>query len=257
MAEVDNIKVYRVLPDNFSEGPKRAIANYESLYYYMGYTQFKGKIKHYPYYSSIQYLQEEEGKYFFLFPEDALLCSSTLVTGNTCKIVEYIFPIDVATKLMGQGEYDNRAIGYNEVTEIIIGKSYFTGNSISSLDVEYADKLIAALRSLKDTYGIKGKVSESEEKLSDALSQSLLFCRFASDKSDLVCSNEMSGKVVTIFNGGYDSSNVNEENISLLKQNGIFLDYSKDANDERYNVKTLVFKNDKNMVRELIRSIKR
>jgi len=257
MAEVDDIKVYRVLPDNFSEGPKHIITSYESLYYYMGYTQFKGKIKHYPYYSSIQYLQEEEGKYFFLFPEDALLCSSTLVTGNACKIAEYIFPIDIATKLMGQGEYENSAIGYNEVTEIIIGKSYFTGNNVSSSDVEYADKLSAALKSVKDTYNITGKEYESDELLIDELSQRLLFCRFASDKSNLVRSNEISGKVVTIFNGGYDSSNVNDENISLLKQNDILLDYSKDAKSERYKIKNLIFRDNKGEVRELIRSLKR
>lgn len=258
MKNLDCIKVYRVLPDTFSHSELMyRIKNYEDICYYMGYTLFNGKIKHYPYYSSIQYLQKEESKYFFLFPEDALLCSSTLVSGDTCKIVEYNFPIDVATSIMGFGEYENEAIGYNEIIEIIIGKSYFTGNNTLLSNIDYSEKLEASLKSLKDTYQLIGEEYESIESLSDKLSQMVLFNRFAAANSSIVHSKEISGKVVTIFNGGRSHSNVNEDNVSLLNKNGILLDYSKEAKDSRYKVKRLVYTNKNEEMIEIIRDLKK
>ena len=246
MENVEKIKVYRVLKDHLAIGYAHTLTYHpDDLYAYLGYTPFYGRIR-YGFANNIGYNQREEGKYFFLFPEDALLCSPTLLYGQcfTAKIVEYEFPIEEVFYNIGYGEYDNRSIHHHWVTEFTIGKSKFTGKKISSKDINEELKRQIISRSYGEICDLLGenKMGKyfpqhpevfSEEVAGWLISRSK---KFINHEAELKETKEMTGRSWTIINFGCDENNFVEVNIEHLANNGLILDTSEDFERWRENV---------------------
>lgn len=107
------MKIYRVVPDSFVTGRKiyqQSLTGVEDIYYMAGYTSFLGK-RGYHEYNNLGDCKDKDGKYFYLFAEDAVQEASKLIGGyhrlqmNTCSILEYDVPEDIILKNIGYGDY--------------------------------------------------------------------------------------------------------------------------------------------------------
>ena len=242
---METIKVYRVLKDHLSIGYMSTMTYHpEDLYVYLGCTPFYGRIYH-GFANNIGYNQREEGKYFFLFPEDALLCSSALLNNDcyTAKIVEYEFPLSNVFYNIGYGEYDNRTIHHHWVTEFTIGKSVFTGKNISSKNIDEKLKREIIKKSYDEIHELLGdnKMSEyfpKDDYVFEKFGKRLNFRteQFINHEAKLIQSKEMTGRVWTIINFGYDKSNVRDVNIEHLANNGLILDCSNEFKEFRNDI---------------------
>ena len=239
------VKLYRVLKDHLAIGWAHTCTYHpEDLFTYMGYTPFYGNI-HYGHANNYGYRQHEEGKYFFLFPEDALFCSNILLDDQcfSAKIVEYEFPFYDIFYNIGNGWYENgRFSPCYSISECTIGKSFFTGEKISSKDIDEGTKKAAIQKSfdeiceiidddvMKEYFGEEGLFIEIKENLKTRSKY------FIDAKAELIKSNEMTGRTWTIINRGFDKSNVKPINIDHLANKGLILDYSDEAKNFRYDV---------------------
>ena len=241
---METIKVYRVLKDHLAIGHVHTGTYHpDDLYAYLGYTPFYGKIDH-GFANNIGYNQCEEGKYFFLFPEDALLCSPTLLYDQcfTAKIVEYEFPIEEVFYNIGYGEYDNRSIHHHWVTELTIGKSKFTGKKLSSKDIDEELKRKIIQESYKEVYELLGESKMKEyfpkEDFSKEVAERLnsRSRKFIDHEAKLKETKEMTGRIWTVINFGCDENNFVDVNIEHLANKGLKLDTSKEFERWREDV---------------------
>ena len=106
------MKIYRVVPDSFATG-ERLNANdkvgSEDIYYKMGYTPFSEKIGRHNF--NTLNCENKQGKYFYLFAEDAIQEGSNLINVyhrlgvDTFSVIEYDMPEDIIMKNIGYGDY--------------------------------------------------------------------------------------------------------------------------------------------------------
>lgn len=105
------MKVYRVFPDIFVtdemlDTTKNIVI--EALYYKMGFTAFSTTQK---YGQNNLKCRGKQGKYFFLFMEDAITEGYRLINNfhklrtNSFLIIEYDIPLDLIFKHLGYGDY--------------------------------------------------------------------------------------------------------------------------------------------------------
>ena len=111
------MKLYRVMPDTFCTGKELLINNnrgVENIFYQMGYMPFLNNNLKHEFNSINSKLTDEEkenGKYFFLFIDDAFINGFGLVNGfhsldlHNFLITEYEVPVDIALKHIGYGDY--------------------------------------------------------------------------------------------------------------------------------------------------------
>ena len=245
MEQIEKLKLYRVLKDHLTIGWLHTCTYHpDDLFTYMGYTPFYGNIR-YGHANNYGCRQYEEGKYFFLFPEDALFCSNILLNGEcfTAKIVEYEFPLDYVFYNIGNGRYEN---GYCSpryyINECTIGKSFFTGEKCSSEDIDIELKKAAIKKSfdeiceivdddvMKKYFEEEGLFKKIEKKLTMREKQ------FINASTEIIKSNEITGRTWTIINRGFGKTNVKPINIEYLANKGLILDYSEDAKKFRDEV---------------------
>lgn len=77
------MKVYRAIPDLFVTNGKleqRSLRGLEGIYYQAGYSSFVNEMGYHAY-NSIAKDIKNEGKYFYLFAEDAIQEANTLIGG--------------------------------------------------------------------------------------------------------------------------------------------------------------------------------
>ncbi len=246
MEKEQKIKVYRVLKDHLAIGYAHTFTYHpDDLYAYLGYTPFYGQIRR-GFANNIGYNQREEGKYFFLFPEDALLCSSTLLYGQcfTFKIVEYEFPVEEVFYNIGFGEYENRSIHHHLVTELTIGESRFTGEKLSSKDIDEESKRQIILKSYDEICELLGENKMKEyfpqhpEAFSEEVEKRLnsRSAKFINHEVELKETKEMTGRSWTVVNFGCNENNFVDVNIEHLANKGLKLDPSKDFERLREDV---------------------
>lgn len=151
------MKLYRVLPNIFLVNNKldqvvpRGI---EGIYYNMGYTTFTGNMGSHAY-NTIYENITEEGKYFFLFFEDAFtigrnfLCDHHRLSLKSYIIIEYDVPLDIILKHIGYGNYElNSPLN---LIETYIQRSDFIGNQIDSDMISCKTKEDFLLREYRKT----------------------------------------------------------------------------------------------------------
>lgn len=245
MEQIEKLKLYRVLKDHLTIGWLHTCTYHpDDLFTYMGYTPFYGDIR-YGHANNYGCRQYEEGKYFFLFPEDALFCSNILLNGEcfTAKIVEYEFPLDYVFYNIGNGRYEN---GYWSpryyINECTIGKSFFTGEKNFSKDIGEKLKKNAIQKSydeiceivdddvMKKYFEKEGLFKKIEKKLTMREKQ------FINANIEIIKSKEFTGRTWTIINRGFGKTNVKPINIEHLANKGLILDYSEDAKKFRDEV---------------------
>lgn len=163
------MKVYRVVPNCFFTGKKldnSGKISLESLYYKMGYTSFSSKVKRDDY-NSLN-CKNYQGKFFYLFAEDAVFEGSSLINGyhrlraNICSILEYDIPEDMIIKHIGYGDYTYDIMPLFLI-ETFLEKDDF-GSVILSNEIAEDKKLKCLVETLKDSLRIAEEYDSFEDK---------------------------------------------------------------------------------------------
>ena len=159
------MKLYRVVPNIFSyeERLKCGIApNVEAIYYKLGYASFIG--------STVMnkgnnvFNQGEKikmGKFFFLFPEDAIMNGYTLLIGaqrlrflESFYVLEYDFPEELIVKHFGYGDYSTNIPLYLMETYIEKEDFIMDVNEIKKLkEISNDEKNQILVKMLTETLG--------------------------------------------------------------------------------------------------------
>ena len=110
------MKLYRVVPNIFSyEGRLKCgiASNVEAIYYKLGFASFQGFTVMNKYNNVFDQGEKYKmGKFFYLFPEDAIKMGYSLLVNaqrlynvGSFYVLEYDFPEDLITKHYGYGDY--------------------------------------------------------------------------------------------------------------------------------------------------------
>ncbi len=149
------MKVYRVVPEVLSYRPSHTRESLESLYYSLGYISFDGEI-YYGYGNNIHNRVEKEGKYFFVFLEDAaFFITQNTREVDTWKLMEYDFPEEVVYSIIGWGGYDydlDVGMGYNRRAETYIEKEKIPGVSYKSSKISQTKKNKVMISDYRKSY---------------------------------------------------------------------------------------------------------
>lgn len=131
------MKVYRAVPDSFVSNRKleqKSLWSLEEIYYQVGYSSFVGKMEYHDYNNLAKDIKNE-GKYFFLFAEDAIKEASYLIGGyhrlnmDTCLVVEYDIPEELILKMIGYGDYTK------DIQSLYLIESYVEKNDFGNLTI--------------------------------------------------------------------------------------------------------------------------
>lgn len=152
------MKVYRVVPDCFLvRGKKLDTSNkvyMEGIYYKMGYTTFSLEERDYDF-NDLQ-CENKQGKYFFLFAEDAVRNGQSLynsfhrIITDLLLIEEYDIPEDIVMKNIGLGDY-SRDIMSSFCIETFIEKENFGNQEISTDQIDEKEKLRFLVYAFKES----------------------------------------------------------------------------------------------------------
>ena len=256
------MKIYRVVPDSFATNGRlnaRELTGVEDIYYRMGYTSFVGKRGFHEFNTIVNHVKEE-GKYFYLFLEDAILEGHHLIGGyhrlrmDTFSVLEYDVPEEIIFKNLGYGDYTSD-ITKNLILETYIQKSDFASNTVSTTELSKEEKLKGILESFKeslvalnefrfssldDIFYYKGlfcderldSVIQSPQRLEDVLLSSSLYLLFLREKGELIKSPYLTGKVIPV-NLRYISRNLGgfDKAAEYFQNQGFQCDFSLDHKD--------------------------
>ena len=161
------MKVYRLIPDSFTIKKHCEMSGLnesetictEDIYYNMGYLTLSDK-KYLYSNTAIKMLFDAKngdldkmGKYFYIFPEDAVIYGRYLLTGfnkfhvEGDRLVEYDIPDELIMKYYGYGTYE----GDDDAAECYITEDNFEGEVISSNEVSIENKRKSLIKTLKQT----------------------------------------------------------------------------------------------------------
>lgn len=219
------MKIYRVVPDSFATG-KRLNANEEvsseDIYYKMGYVPFSNKPACHDY-NNLQ-CKGKQGKYFYLFAEDAIQEGSLLLNiyhrlrAKTFSVIEYDVPEDIIMKNIGYGDYTLDIMPLF-LAETFIEKCDFGSYIITSDQVE-KEKILRYLilvfkdslkrmqeygfsayedsRFYKDYFYVNSLSSIDDEEIKHALENSAFYHTFLNQQRELILSTYITGKTLPV-----------------------------------------------------------
>lgn len=280
------MKVYRVVPDSFVTNRKleqKSLRGLEGIYYQAGYSSFVGKMGYHDYNTLAKDIKNE-GKYFFLFAEDAMQDANSLIVGyhklnmDTCLVVEYDIPEELILKMIGYGDYTN----YNSIylIESYVEKGDFGNLIITTDEISIEEKteiLIKSLnRSLKRILECKssldyldylkyfgGKKLESiidnEREIEKVLINSSLYNAFINERRQLISSPYITGKVVPVNKKFWEEKFKDYNQIEDYYQNmGIDCNFSEEHKENKEEILYYLQQNnhDKGKVKQLLHQIK-
>lgn len=144
------MKIYRAIPESFLTKRKYENNYYglENVYNENGYVSFSDNDNHVynDYYATLDSAERKSGRYFFLFPEEAITKGFELLSSYHnfifpyFLISEYDIPIDTIIKHIGTGRYgENEEI--NKCLECYIEKDDFTGDKFNTLNLSKEERL--------------------------------------------------------------------------------------------------------------------
>lgn len=219
------MKVYRIVPNAFFSGERLEASRHialESLYYKMGYIPFSNKPGNHDF--NTLNCQDLQGKYFYLFAEDAIFQGNKLIRGyhnlsnDTCSLLEYDVPEDLIIKHIGYGDYTD-GIAPLYLIETFLEKGDISSTSISSDEISKDDKTNCIVESFRDSLGVLGECggysykdleyyqdlfwrsdlgSIAEDELRDALLNSALYYEFLKQKRELLSSPFITGNIAPV-----------------------------------------------------------
>lgn len=272
MEKISKMKLYRVIPNPLTSSSYANAPNFsfESLYYSLGYTSFTGEI-----YKGCanKFLKpiEEEGKFFYMFPEHAIEYLPLYPFFNNCfKLVEYEFPEDIVYDNIGVGEYGYSSI-YDRKFEFPKSESYIKkqlfGNAVKATTLSSEEKISAFLENFRDTIkafdvlndvrglgksqilidlGYDSVDDIPDDKLIDfLLEKDKAFKAFLKNDNDIVKSQFITGKSLIIHRScQMRKEDVNKANRIILANSCFDFDYTCDGfhnfRDARYEYARLI-----------------
>lgn len=220
------MKVYRAIPDLFVTNGKleqRSLRGLEGIYYQAGYSSFVNKMGYHAY-NSIAKDIKNEGKYFYLFAEDAIQEANTLIGGyhrlrmDTCLVIEYDIPEDIVLKIIGYGDYTD-GIQPLYLIETYIEKSDFGNPIITTDEISIEEKTGFLINSLNESLKrilecqsildmidylkyFSGKKLESiidnKDELVKVLINSSLYTSFMNERRQLIQSSYITKKIIPV-----------------------------------------------------------
>ncbi len=208
-----------------------------------------------------------DGKYFFFFPEHAILLGNEIYHNHyLLKLIEYDLPEKIAFKLVGNGYYGSGNVG-RAYPETLINYQDIPGSNFISTALSTNDKIQMLKKSLLETYCRIQTMADYQEfhgmdfeTFFNTISQNNkfafiggdLFNQYLNDCSYLIATNNIISGCWTIntdFKSNVYYSSVNtelyNENIPYLSQNGLFLQTSEAAEYARieFNVNGIMYNN--------------
>lgn len=220
---MDKINVYRIGSATIFNDE----INTEALYYYLGYMQFRSYVEK-GCLNDIMPIIYEIGKFFFVFPEEAV-GTNTLVHSKNGILMQYSLPIDDIIRRIGTGSYEYDGKGYLKL-ETYINKSNIQGISYSQpeeLDEEEVKQ--AKIRYLRDLYAFRGETLYEK----DVDSYKVPWFR----EGSIVKTDSITGKA---FNFNRYESFKNQNQIALANK-GLILDYSIEAKRKRKKIREAMY----------------
>lgn len=183
----------------------------------MGYIPFSNKPGNHDF--NILNCQDLQGKYFYLFAEDAIFEGNKLIRGyhnlpnDTCLLLEYDVPEDIIVKHIGYGDYtyDIRPL---YLMESFLEKGDIGSSLISSDEVSKTEKTDCIAELFQESLGILGEYGGysyrdieyyrdlfwksdltglTEEEIREVLLNSRLYYGFLNQKCELIASSFITG----------------------------------------------------------------
>ena len=281
------MKVYRAVPDSFVSNRKleqKSLRGLEEIYYQVGYSSFIGKMGYHDYNNLAKDIKNE-GKYFFLFAEDAIKEASYLIGGyhrlnmDTCLVVEYDIPEELIYKMIGYGDY-TEGIQSSYLIESYVEKGDFGDLIITTDEVSIEEKTEILIKSLNESlkrilecqsyldmldyieyFGDKKleSIIDNKQEIEKVLINSCFYNSFIREERQLIHSPYITGKVVPVNTSFWNSTFQNYDQIGDYYQNrGIDCNFSKEQNNVKGEILSYLQQDnqDKRKVKELLHQIK-
>ncbi len=281
------MKVYRAVPDSFVSNRKldqKSLCSVEEIYYQAGYSSFVGILGRHDCNTLVKDIKNE-GKYFFLFAEDAIREASYLIGGyrrvnmGTCLVLEYDIPEELILKKIGYGDYTTD-IQSLYLIESYIEKDDFGKEAITTDEISMKEKTKILIKSLNESlkrilecqscldmleylkyFGGKKleTIIDNEQEIAKVLINSSFYNSFMNKKRELIQSSYITGKVVPVNTSFWNEKFQNENQIGTYYQNmGIDCNFSKEQEQCKreilYYLKMVNYNKEK--VKQLLRQIK-
>lgn len=281
------MKVYRAVPDSFVSNKKldqKSLRGLEEIYYQMGYASFIGKMGNHDHNSLIKNIKEE-GKYFFLFAEDAIQEASYLISGyhrlnmDTCLVVEYDIPEELILKMIGYGDYTGD-IQSLYLIESYIEKNDFGNSIITTDELSIEEKTEILIKTLNESlkrilacqsyfdmlkyieyFGDKKleSIIDNKQELAKVLVNSPFYNSFLNEKRQLIQSPYITGKIIPVNTNFWNKRFQNYNQIGDYYQNmGINCNFSEKQEQSKKEILYYLQKNshNKEKVKQLLHQIK-
>lgn len=223
------MKLYRIVPNSIlTDSTSTDIINkinIEDIYYKMGYASFSDRHRKHSF-NSLN-CNNLQGKYFYLFPEDAILHGKRLMSGyhrldtNIWTILEYDVPTDIVMKHLGYGNYTDSIcpllliesfIEKNDLGEKAVLSDEIDPNSLlkcltevimESLDIlkEYENYSLSDIVLCQNAFSeIDFSVAMDEESIRNILLNSDFYNTFVKQHYILVASDYITSKMLVVNN---------------------------------------------------------
>lgn len=263
------MKIYRVAADFYDPYFLRNFGHkhsFESIYYKLGYTPFHGEIER-GFVNNIGERMQEEGKYFFLFPEAAYKCARDIVCHQfpeiyswTSKILEYDFPIETVFDLIGYGVY--HFADWQEI-ETNIPKSKFCGERVMSNTMEEEYKKEAFKMACNEIFEFLNSFRKMQNKallnyddfIQKVVNQDRFYDDFMNDNLELYKSPHLTGNywnMCMIADERFLRTNLSGDTVKDLSENGLVLDFSHNAITKREEILCEIRKDNLNKAKRLL-----
>lgn len=278
------MKIYRVVPDSFATGEKlntdKKVCS-EDIYYKMGYIPFSNKPTRHDY-NNLQ-CEGKQGKYFYLFAEDAIQEGKALINiyhrlrADTFSVIEYDVPEDIIMKNIGYGNYTF------DITPLFLAETFIEKCDLGSIvitsdQIEENEMLRNLILAFKDSlkriqdygsfayedyrfyrdYFFVSSLSSinDEEEIKNALVHSAFYRTFLNQQRELILSTFITGKTLPV-NMGFVSHALSgfDEYSEYYQKLGIRCDFSKEHREFKEELLNSIRKPnpDKEKIRKLLK----
>lgn len=267
------MKVYRVVPDAFLSNRKldqKSLRGLEGIYYQGGYSSFVGKVKHHDFNSLAEEINSE-GKYFFLFAEDAIQEANYLIGSyhkinmDTCLVIEYDIPEDSIFKMLGYDDYSDD-IQSIYLIESYVEKNDFGNPIITTDEISTEEKNEILIKSFNESlkriiesqsfidlidyreyFGGKKleSIIDNEQEITKVLLSSSLYNSFMNERRQLIKSPYITGKAVPVSARFWDERFENTNELSdYYKNMGIDCNFSNEQQEYKKEILRYLYLDD-------------
>ena len=157
------MKLYRAVPITPFSCSFHNNVHPESIFFNQGFLTISDKqASYWSKLNSMAVRTNNDGKYFFFFPEDAIRFGHNIhMNENLLKLLEFEFPEEVAFSLVGNGNYQEDIGLIERVPECLIEYNMIPGNQINSNTIMSKENKLEMLKySLIETFNCIKNIKE-------------------------------------------------------------------------------------------------